>query len=491
MTRRVVLFLILALNLSIASAYDDGVVRLLQVSSSGRTLYLDRGSVDGVKEEEYGVLLYKEEVSLGKFAVKPVAKVRSVKTLSDESVWIAYEVFLEKVLVQGAKLQLLSEANMLKGKSELSAKRTGLVVNKNPAKEVKDFLLEGDSLAKKNQNYKVIEKTKPKEAHQDKDVDLIDVSEFENRYGDGRLFIDGIYKSPYAREFSDRKRVHAFEKMVVAYIKKANNEEFEAKNLVDLQKKENKVTQNTYDEKSNEALVQRNKRRALYQRLRKKGARWSRDYSDQELSDILEAMDIEYEVDRRRTLLAYNFEYQGYVSFGLNLINNENINDPETTEQSKFDIEVGAESYFFKSFKDLKTLTIELSGRRAVDAFYGGELNARSTEYSMAAHLNWYPFRRPSAIEANIVYMGVLFRYGFAFLSNNTNNEEGTYQVFGVPGIRAGLKYNFSNKFGVRMTLGFEELRAERIERSDDSGTLPDRARYYDGRIGFGLSKFF
>ena len=74
---------------------------------------------------------------------------------------------------------------------------------------------------------------------------------------------------------------------------------------------------------------------------------------------------------------------------------------------------------------------------------------------------------------------------------NNTNNEEGSYQVFGVPGIRAGLKYNFSNKFGVRMTLGFEELRAERIERSDDSGTLPDRARYYDGRIGFGLSKFF
>ncbi|MAZ49673.1 MAG: hypothetical protein CME65_14020 [Halobacteriovoraceae bacterium] len=491
MTQSISLLSLLCLVVSSAYAFDDGMVNLLEVSSSGRTIYLDRGTVDGIKEEEYGVLMLKEETSLGRFTVRPVAKIRSVKALSDESVWVAYQVFENRGLVKGAKLTLLSESSLLKGRAEFTSKRTNLVTRNDPAKEVKDFLLEGDSLAKKKSNYKIVQKVKPKEAHQDKIVDLVDVNEFEDRYGDGRLFIEGIYKSPRAQEFQRRKRVHAFEKMVVAYFKKANSVTFDPAGVLELQNSSDKVTQNTYDQKNNSRLNTYNKRKKLYDNLRKKGARWSKDYTDEELSDILETMDTEYEIERRKTLLAYNFNYQGFVSMGFNLINNENVNDFETTEQSKYNIEVAAESYFLKQFRDLKTFTIELSGRFARDAYFGGELNAKSLEYSVAAHLNWYPFRRPSTIDANIVYIGAVFRYGFASLSNETNNETGNYQIFGFPGIRGGVKYNFTSKYGIRLTASIEELRSERIVRDNDIGTLPDRARYYDGRIGIGLSKFF
>lgn len=490
MTRSVILFVFILLSVN-AQAYDDKIVRLLQVSSSGRTIYIDRGKADGVEEEEFGVLMFKEEVSLGKFVFKPAAKIRSIKTLNDESVWIAYKVFIPNVIVQGSKLILLSETNLLRGRTDLKIKRTQLVTRKDPTAEVKDFLLEGDSLSKKKQDYKVIETTKKKEEHKDKDIDLLDVNAFEDRYGDGRLYVSGIYKSPQAEEFRERKRVHAFEKMVVAFFKKFNDPTYNPEKYKESAKEDSKLTKNTYDKITKRELDDYNKRKKLFEKLRKKGARWSKDYSDRELSDILATMETDYEVERRRTLLAYNFNYQAYVSFGLNLINNENINDPETTEQSKYDIEVAAESYFFKRFKELKSFTAELSARRAKDAFFGGELNARSTEYSVAGHINWYPFRRPSAVNANIVYFGVLVRYGFSFLENVTNNERGNYQVFTMPGFRGGLKYNFSSKFGFRLTAGIEEIRAERIVRSNDLGTLPDRARYYDGKLAFGISKFF
>lgn len=491
MTHRINLLFLLCFVVFSTQAFDDGVVNLIEVSSSGRTLYIDRGTVDGVKVDEYGVLMLKEETSLGKFSVRPVAKIRSLKALSNESVWVAYQVFEDRGLIKGAKLTLLSETSLLKGRADFKSKRTNIVTRKNPAEEVKDFLLEGDALARKKNKYKIVERVKPKESHQNTTIDLIDIDEFEDRYGDGRLFIDGIYKSPYAEEFQRRKRVHAFEKMVIAYFKKANSIQFDPAGIMAQQKTSDKVTQNSFDQSKNKRLNTYNKRKKLYDNLRKKGARWSNEYTDDELSDILETMDTEYEIERRRTLLAYNFNYQGFVSMGLNLINNENVNDFETTEQSKYDVEIAAESYFLKQFRDLKTFTVELSGRFARDAYFGGELNAKSLEYSLAAHINWYPFRRPSAIDANIVYIGAVFRYGFASLSNETNNETGNYQIFGFPGIRGGVKYNFTSKYGIRITASIEELRSERLVRDNDIGTLPDRARYYDGRVGIGLSKFF
>ena len=49
---------------------------------------------------------------------------------------------------------------------------------------------------------------------------------------------------------------------------------------------------------------------------------------------------------------------------------------------------------------------------------------------SGALHLNWYPFKLPNMIETNILYVGVLFRYGISRLTVNTTNEEGNYQIY-------------------------------------------------------------
>ena len=220
---RCVIFLFAFSLLSTSYGYEDNIVTLLNLSSSGRSLYLNRGEVDGVRNEEYAVLFIKQEEQLGKFSYKPVAKVRSIKILNNESVWVAYQVMRPQDLVKSAKFLFLRESSLLKGRKDLTVKRTELVTKNDPTSEVKDFLLEGDSLSKRQEKYTVIEKTKKKEAHQNEDVDLIDVGQYEDRYGDGRLFVDGLYKSPQAEEFRQRRRVQTFEKMVVAFFKKVND----------------------------------------------------------------------------------------------------------------------------------------------------------------------------------------------------------------------------------------------------------------------------
>ena len=89
------------------------------------------------------------------------------------------------------------------------------------------------------------------------------------------------------------------------------------------------------------------------------------------------------------------------------------------------------------------------------------------------------------------MYIGALFRYGISSLTNVSTSEVGNYQIFTFPGIRGGLKYNFSNKLGFRISLGLENIIVERIVRSNEDGVLPDRANYTEGKIAASISRFF
>ena len=492
-------FLLLTLCNSSCFAIDDDIVRVKHISSSGKTLYINRGKFDDVAQGDFGVLLIKKKIDDDKFVYVPVAKIKNVKIFDRESVWITYKVFIENSLKKNKKLIFLSESRMLKGRAPLKMKRTTVVTNPGKRKsEIEDFMLEGDSLAKKKSDYKVVSINHGKEKHFESDIDLIDVDKWDRKLGDEKLFASGFYRSPYAKEFSQRKRVQTFEKMVVAYLNKYNDPNFEYETFYKEQKRSSggylsaNTVFGTYKDRYDEKLVsEENKKKKLYENLKKKGDAWSENYTDDQLSELLNSMSVIREKERRSNLIAYRFDYQAFVSFGVNLLNNENIEDAETTEQSRYDVELAFEGYFFKDLKSFKKVTLEFSGRRAVDGYFGGDLNVRSTEYSLAAHLNWYPFRRPSTIDANIIYIGLLTRYGFARLSNVTADEIGNYQVFTLPGIRGGVKYNLDNSYGIRLALGYENIRSERIVRNDDDGTLPNRASYKEAKVSIGISKFY
>jgi len=420
---------------------------------------------------------------------------------SDHSIWVAYKTFLPKEIKPGNKLFLFSETAFLKGrKQDLTTKRTKLITRNGKASEVKDFMLEGDNLARRNNDYMVISKAHSKEVHLSKEVDLIDIDKWENDSGTDKLYAHGIYRSPNAKEFSERKKVQTFEKMVVAFLRKYNDPTFNYDRFYEEQKRSEGASDDFQDRSSYLTFIERYEKRIrnreektnkFLKSVREKGDAWSGDYSDEELSEILNNISISQERQRRKKLLAFRYNYQLYASFNLNLLNNENTNDPRTSEQSKFDVDLAWEGYFFKQLQSLKHFTIEVSARRSQDGFYTGSANVKSVEYSGALHINWYPYKLPSMVDVNIPYIGILFRTGISTLYSDSLGERGNYQLFGFPGVKGGIKYNFKNAYGVRLTASFERIRVERLVRSADSGLLPDRANYLDGKVGIGISKFF
>lgn len=495
MIRSVVIFLLFVTH---AHSAGDYVVELMQVSKSGKTLFLNKGSANKLAQGEYGVLIKKTILSDKKFIFKPVAKLKLLKLFTHKSIWVAYEVFIPKLLQANERLILFSESELLAGRRKLDIKRTTLVTNKDVTTEVRDFMLEGDNLAKKDGGYIVVSETHKAQKHYDKDVELVDIEKWENKLGDEKVFGTAIYKSPYAADFSQRRRVQSFEKMAVAFLNKYNDPNFSREKIYGKQVRDqfgylssDPVRENADQLSDDEVEKKRLADEKLLKSLKAGGEGWSKAYTNEQLKNVLGKLSIAKEKERRKGIISQKFSFQTFFGAGLNLVNNENINDAETTEQSRIDFEVGIEGYLLDRLRDFEKVTFEFSFRRANDAFFGGDLNVESIETSIAAHLNWYPFFNPNVIGQHIVYFGILYRYGFATLANNTSDESGNYRLSSFPGLRASVKYNFENSFGYRVHFGFENISVDKIDTDVTSGNLPARAGYIDAKINLSISRFF
>jgi hypothetical protein len=479
----------------------DSIITINQKSSSGKTILIDKGSHHKITFDEYGVLLKQFTVN-SKPVFKPVAKLKAVKVFGESSVWVIFKTFLPEQIQKDARLMLLSESALMEGRTPLKITRTKVVGHENIInKQVVDGIKEGtEGLSKRENKYGQLRKLHDKEKHYNSDANLLDINAWEDKAKDKNYRPTAIYTSPYAKEFSERKRVDTFEKMVVAFLRKYNDPKFTLQQMYEQQKKnkyidtfvQNSAGGSYFDRYRDGVKKEKEKEKKIYDDLRLKGEAWSDDYSDEELSELIYNVGVIKERERRTQIAAHKFDHQFYGHFGLNLVNNENLSDRNNTEQSKYDVEFGWEYFFLKDVDLLNRFSIELNGRRAVDAFSIGDgYNVTITEYSLAAQVNWYPFIKPNILERNIVYFGIVFRTGLSRIKLSDTNEEGNYQVSTLPGFRGGVKYNFGNSWGLRLQGGYENINVARIVRTYDGGLLPDRANYIEGKLSLGLSKFY
>ncbi len=497
------LVLIILINILVgASSYaaygPDNIVTIMQTSTTGKTVILNKGSSGNLEEDKLAVLLVPQKKNK-KIIYKPVAKLKSVKIFDESSIWIAFKVYMPSMLEKSNKLILLDENNLLRGRKALSFQRSKVIANeKNVNAAVSDNLIESSTaLSKKEGEYNIVEKLHDKEKLYDNDIDLVDIDVWEQKKGSKKKIAHSIYKSNYSKAFAMKHRLQTFEKMVVAFIRKYNDPKFtiarayfqtkDPSNLIATHESSDYYTRFVENED-----IRLKKEDKIYGDLRDKGESWSDDYSDEELSELVYNVGVIKERERRRTISAHHFSHQVYGNFGLNLVNNENLKDRTNTAQSKYDFEFGYEYFAFKDVDALDKVAFEFTMRRAVDAYsIGGGYNATSVEYSFTGGINWYPFKRPNSLDTNIIYAGLLIRSGISALEVSDTNEKGTYSILTIPGIRAGIKYNFSNSYGVRIFGGFENIKSSRIKKSSSSGVLPDVASYTEGKMGIGLSKFF
>ncbi|MEX1099371.1 MAG: hypothetical protein WEB87_03025, partial [Bacteriovoracaceae bacterium] len=133
----------------------DYTVHINQVSSSGKTIVINKGFNDTINPQDYGVLLVKGRVKNQNTGAaynvyKPVAKLKAAKVLANSSVWIAFKTFIPESLKEGSELLLLSESALLSGRTDLKIDNRKVVAKKSEiADSLKETLVDdGDFLAK-------------------------------------------------------------------------------------------------------------------------------------------------------------------------------------------------------------------------------------------------------------------------------------------------------------------------------------------------------
>ncbi len=496
MWRALLLFVI------ISPAWALSEARLINLSSTAQTAIFNLGSVDGMVEGDYAVIVKQlRHIDGPDLRLVPVAKGKNIKISTNSSVWVLYHIYDEELLVKKDPYLILSETTMLQGRRDPRLGRLTVVDNKSKyVTAAKNALTDdGDRLAKLKEKYR---KTSPvsnhdKEFRSDADFDLVDLEKWEKQ-GVIRNR-SALVKSPNNADFKRNLRLSTFEKLVTGYLKKVNDPDFNYAVFYDQTMRDeysNEFTkkpgfENEYTTFVKNESIKNTADAKIYRSMLERGETWSDDFSDEELHIVLNDVSILQEKERRVFALSKPTTYSLSMDFGQFLNDSQTDKDTRYRRDNPFSLDLHFEATPFVKPPVLEKFTIDGSVRMSRSAFEAEDLNASINEYSIAVGANWYPVHAPYAVQAPVFFLGTYLRNGFADVAVPSANESGKYTVMTLPGLRVGMKYNLRNHVGLRIVASMETLKLEQYEADKDDAILPDRTNVVQANIGFGLGYSF
>jgi len=377
---------------------------------------------------------------------------------------------------------------------------------------VKDFhhgydksrLVKKDKEFEKTQTLGIVQK------EMDQDFEIVDIGQWEgfkdelwkkmeqDAFSSTKFTGKPIYDGPSRADFMAKKDLDTYEKLMVNYLLKVNSPGFtyeslyynKAEDANSLLANQKPLTLNAVEQAKLEAQNKKISDREYYRKLLANGQAWSDEYSDEDLSRIIYERGVLDEQERRQLVISRRHSYEFFLNSGMNFVNNETPADPENSQQYKVSFGASLEYNLAKRYSFMESFTSEVEMRLSNDGYAIVDTNAQSFEFSFAGALNWYPFLPPNSIEENLFFFGVGFRYGRAKLSVVNVGEQGLYALSSFPSIRAGVKYNFRNRFGLRLMTSFETLSLSRIERNVVN-ILPENLTATDVRLTASVAYFF
>ena len=474
--------------------------RLIGQSTSGQTALFNLGIHDGVREGDYAVIVKEiRDLDSRDLRLIPIAKAKNIKISTQNSVWVLYKIFDSELLVKGDKYLILSESAMLNGRRDPRFGRIKVVADKNKATFAAKQTLSDDKdrLSKLKHQYPEVAPIHEREVRSDRDGELVDLDEWKKFKGS--KYSAALYKSPYEKDFQRELRLQTFEKLVTGYLKKVNDPTFNYDAFYDEQMKTEFA--NEFRKRSNfsteyESFLAFQTQKAasdakLYRAILEKGDSWSEDFSDEELRIVLNEVSILQEKDRRDFIAARPNRYTVYLGAGFGLNDPQTENDAAGRRDNRYSVDLDFEAIPLLRHETLERFTLTAGVRYNQGAFENEGYNAQLDETSFTLGANWYPLYAPYATEAPVIFLGMYLRSGWASAKSTTLGEKANYTVLSMPGVRAGMKYNFRNNVGLRITASMESLSLDRYEASKVNPTLPEDTNVADGKLSFALAYSF
>jgi len=425
--------------------------RLLSQSSSGQTAVFNLGKHDSVAEGDYAVLV-KEigEEGAKKLRVVPVAKARNIKTSIYQSVWVLYHIYDPKLLKIGDKYSVFTDRNILKGQVDPKVSQTTLIVDpENKSEVVKSYLVEDKNrLAKKQDSYKVNEVIHGPEIISNTDFNLVDVDEW--RQQNKTRYRSSIFKSSRPQDFMNEYEHFLYEQSKVTGL--------EAK---------------------------------MYKEILDRGEAWSEDFTDEELSRVLNQVSILDEKERRDQAASRPFAHSVSFEYGKILTNAQSDNDLTYMNKDLKFYGLDFEFFPFLKLQKFDKFSISVNPQYTNSAFFATQRNVNLTHYSSTFGFNWYLNQIPYKIHFPILFVGAFGRIGYGTASSPLTSDQAKYNVISVPGLRAGAKMNFKNRLSLRLVTTIETLKLERYEINKTGTYLDERYNLLESKLVLALSYLY
>lgn len=497
-------------------------VTLQELSSSGRSLVVDRGTLEQFNE---GMLakfyLQKGPKEFPKIFL--VGEGELVKSFPKKSYWLIKQIYIPEAMKANSKLLIMTSNTILNGRPVKISNRHVVL----PPKEYGDV----DEYLDKNRNKvpdKLVKEEKGFEAspgiysddeinHASPEADVV-VTTYEkfktkpgNYYSEeyGDLTAQNYFVGNQQVQLGDIKKAEdkkIFDAISDGVIEKSNNMKYGVKNFYREQEREKSLPElakkgsqpSMYEELKYERKQQDIISPKAVAKYKRDGDQWSSDMDDNALRKYFIASGIEKE-NRRRELALNELEGHEIILHFSNALNSHG-NDIDPNYRGRgYNIGIAYDLHMARVSDDLKKWSLQFSLERGVTEYDTGIFNARSEETTYGAYANYYFVNNPLTLNSFIWLAGVGLKNGSASVYSPDLSKEYSYQVLNLPAFQVMTKYRFRSgdltednvnigaswNFGVNIDM----KKLSVIDRLDDN--INSNISVVDLKYTVGMSIFF
>lgn len=448
-------------------AIDDST-KILEISSTNKTLKINRGHLDNLKPGSRATLMLE---SNGQWINLGIGE--AIKVYNGYSYWSMREPIT--VQIQANQPILLRESLEFWGGLKTPEISRKTIIGKRKKTE--------DYLTRHEDEYLVQSEVAPqKEERADKKTLLEYKNQIkrENEQNEIELVPGKTQKNVSNEKFTEKfkeKREQDFYEAELSDLEKLDLEEIHApKNYSGSESEKNKII----------AKEQKEKIKLIVENKTKQRADWSDDLSDEELVNFIRRNGVDFEEKRRISLMSKKYTMELTASLGFKLNDSNDPNQGQAATTTKRDFGMGLEYYLSTHFDKLRKFSLEADYKSGNDSARVGSTNNAINSTTFGLNAFFYPFHYPALVNRNLFFIGTGYRRGSANLENSLGTS--AYAVTVMPIMHVGFRYHFENQFGMRVIGSFETFNlSNQSLNSENTNT----ATYQALKLGVGISYYF
>jgi len=499
-------------------------VGVLGVSSSGKSVILNSGHLEGLVVGDYAQIL-RLAGPAHRPKLKSIGLAELVRATPRESYWFMHEQNRANSVTTGDKVSLLRQSQSLKGLRGQRVLQKKVVLSSG--QRIEDDLIERmlgtpESLISDNSNQfdsRALELEKPNDDAFDIEVSQYDVWSQKNSpdFLEEKLKEFEVEYVSQLNEVSDANRIRHDDRREVfrSYVKniiRAINSQKDGLNELyqrDMDKQYKTyvgdilVKRSLYNQVTEPEDERLKIKPHIAAKVKRDGPLWSSSFDDQELRNVMVKSGLAEELRRKEKAKGQSQAHEVIIRASTGLAKHTNVDDPNF-QNVNYSVSASYEYALKKASDMLAAWTIEAEIYTAIN-FYeiAPETNGRFNEGGFGGAINYYFYNNPFTVGNVAFYGGLGLRRSSATGGTSVLEGQDTfdYQVLSLPVFQLGAKYrfkagdsyrdNFKVGMGFNVLLSYESKNLSIIDENDLQSPVFSSFDIQDTRLAVGLSLYF